>query len=175
MYTSKVLLLDAAKIDCPGSSGDRSTVERSLADPKVFIELYDRYAPGIHQYAFLRVGEDLVDEVVVRTFLKAFRRRRSFVSRPLSFRAWLYGIEGRVISSYARAEADRCRAVDQELRVSGLCNLRRKERDAFLLMAWGRLPLSEAAQALGVSTERMEMRLDRALQRITCRTQASTQ
>lgn len=155
-----------------GPWGDHVTVEHSLLDPWAFIDLYDRYAPGLHRYASLRVGEDLADEVVVRTFLKAFRRRRSFVAQPVSFRAWMYGIAGRVISSYPRAGAERCRAMGQDSRTAALCTLRRKERDALLLMVWGQLPPSEAAQALDVSTERLERRLDRALQRITCRIHA---
>jgi RNA polymerase sigma-70 factor (ECF subfamily) len=146
-------------------SGEHLLVGRSLVDPNVFIELYDRYAPGVHHYALLRLGEDLVDEVVVRTFL----------TRPMSFRAWIYGIAGRVISSYPCAETDRFRAAGRDSGIAALHALRKRERDALLLVAWARLPMPEAAQALGVSTERLGRRLDRALQRIACHMPARSQ
>ncbi|MGI5380681.1 RNA polymerase sigma factor [Streptomyces sp. CA-251387] len=157
-------------MNCPNQPSDDSlTVKHSLIHPAVFINLYDHYAPGVYRYAFLRVGGDLADEVVVRSFLKAFRQRRLFSSRSISFQAWIYGIASRVISSYPHAEAKRFRTMSQELGTTALYSLGSRERDAFLLMTWGRLPLSEAAQALGMSTERLERRLDRTLQRITNR------
>jgi RNA polymerase sigma-70 factor (ECF subfamily) len=157
------------------SSSDHLLVGHSLVDPNTFIELYERYAPGVHRYAVLRLGEDLVDEVVVRTFLKAFRRRHLFLSRPVSFRAWIYGIASRVISSYPRAETDRLRAAGRHSGIAALHVLRKKERDALLLVTWARLPMPEAAQALGVSTERLGRRLDLALRRIDCHIPARSQ
>lgn len=146
-----------------GSSDERLMVERSLAEPDVFVDLFDRYAPGVHRYALLRVGEGLVDEVVVRTFLRAFRRRRSFASRGLSFRAWIYRMVGRVIATYRRVAAGRCRVVDGGWAIPVLRTMRRRERDAFLLVAWAGLPPPEAAQALGLAPERLQACLDRAL------------
>lgn len=160
-------------------SYDASIFERSLTAPQVFIEIYDRHAPQIYRYALIRLGDELVDEAVVRIFLKAFRRRGSFSSRSCTVHTWLYGIATGVISSYRRQEIRRYRAMAQDSSIHSTddaCTVRRiaktlgalsqNQRDAYLLVAWAPLSLTEAAQALGIPTSRLQTRFDRACQRI---------
>ncbi|MFJ9968445.1 RNA polymerase sigma factor [Streptomyces avermitilis] len=160
-------------------SHDSSIFERSLTDPQEFVEIYDRYASQIYRYALLRLGDELVDEAVARIFLTAFRRRSFYSSRLWTVRTWLYGITNGVISSYRRQEIMRYRTMahDESMHFTGdawtvrriattLGALPRKQRDAYLLVAWGSLSLTEAAQALGIPTTQLQTRFDRASQRM---------
>lgn len=161
-------------------SYDASIFERSLTAPQAFMEIYDRHAAQIYRYALLRLGDELVDEALVRIFLKAFRRRSSFSSHSCAVHAWLYGIANGVISSYRRQETMRYRAMAHDESIHSaddawtvqrvaktLGALSQKQRDAYLLVAWTPLSLTEAAQALGIPTARLQTRFDRACQRMS--------
>ncbi|MFE4582931.1 RNA polymerase sigma factor [Streptomyces chartreusis] len=160
-------------------SYDALILERSLTAPQEFIEIYDRHAPQIYRYALIRLGDELVDEAVVRIFLKAFRRRSSFSSRSRTVRTWLYGIASGVISSYRRQETRRYRAMAQDSSMHSAddaCMVRRiaktlgalpqKQRDAYLLVTWAPLSLTEAAQALEIPTARLQTRFNQACRRM---------
>lgn len=165
-----------------GFIDDSALLRRSIADPVLFLELYDRHAPDIYRYVARRLGEELVDEVMVRVFLRAFRRRRSFCSNSAgNVRQWLYGIVSGVLARYRREEVRRYRMPAAADAPSGtpagheggqaallrrvtavLAGLSRKQREALLLVAWAGLSPHEAAQALHIPVARLQSRIDYA-------------
>jgi RNA polymerase sigma factor (sigma-70 family) len=174
----------------PEPLDDALLVEASLADPRRFAELYDRYAPDIHRYAARRVGESSADDVVAETFLVAFRRRDRFDPSRGAARPWLYGIAGNLIAGYRRSEVKQYRvlartaadpvapdhhdhtedrvaaaAVTRQLGAA-LTRLSQGDREVLLLVAWESLTYDEVAQALGIPIGTVRSRLNRARKKV---------
>ncbi|NUP51739.1 MAG: RNA polymerase sigma factor [Catenulispora sp.] len=163
---------------------------RSLGDLGVFGVLFDRHAATIHGYLSRRVGTDLADDLTAETFLVALRKRAAYdPSRP-DARPWLYGIATRLLQRHHRQEARQYRALARTgvdpvaenhadavaARVAagaltrdlaaGLARLGRGDRDVLLLIAWGGLSYSEAADSLGIPVGTVRSRLNRARKKL---------
>jgi len=167
---------------------DANLIERSLADPDRFAEIFDRHGGEILRYAHARLGPlgpDLAEDITAETFLAAFRRRDSYDTSRADARPWLYGIAVRLIGKHRRAEAryrhmlrsvpperltddfgDRSaeRVTAERLRprlAAVLGSLPRQDRELLLLIAWAGLSYEEAAQALGLTISAVKSRLHR--------------
>jgi RNA polymerase sigma factor (sigma-70 family) len=174
----------------PEPLDDALLVEASLADPRRFAELYDRYAPDILRYAARRVGESSADDVVAETFLVAFRRRDRFDPSRGAARPWLYGIASNLIAGYRRSEVKQYRvlartaadpvapdhhghtedrvaaaAVTRQLGAA-LTRLSQGDREVLLLVAWESLTYDEVAQALDIPIGTVRSRLNRARKKV---------
>ncbi len=57
----------------PGAGDDAALIARSLDMPECFGVLFDRHAPAIYRYIVRRLGPGAADDLVVETFLIAFR------------------------------------------------------------------------------------------------------
>ncbi|GGN85239.1 DNA-directed RNA polymerase sigma-70 factor [Streptomyces albiflavescens] len=177
------------------SDSDASVIERSWDEPDAFAVLFDRYADDIHRYAARRLGTEAADDLMAETFVIAFQRRRRYdLSRPQA-RPWLYGIVTNLVGQHRRAEARRLRALSRVAatapgegsggeamaervadRVSAesaraalagaLAKLPARYRDVLLVIAWGDLDYTEAAEALGVPVGTVRSRLHRARSRL---------
>jgi Sigma-70 region 2 len=90
---------------------DAALIERSLTEPELFSEVFDRYYAEIHGYVSRRLGSSLADDVASETFLIAFDRRRRYDAAHPSARPWLYGIASNLVSRHHRAELRRYRAL----------------------------------------------------------------
>jgi RNA polymerase sigma-70 factor (ECF subfamily) len=126
-------------------------------------------------------------EAVFDAFLIAFQRREMFdASLGGGVRPWLYGIATKLIGRHRRTEVRRYRAlaragpppddaghdervVDRlaagvavDRLAQALAGLSSGERDAVLLVAYGRLSYPEVAAALGVAEGTVASRLSRA-------------
>jgi RNA polymerase sigma factor (sigma-70 family) len=170
------------------SVSDASVVERSWDDPDAFAVLFNRYADDIHRYAARRLGTEAADDLMAETFVIAFQQRRRYdVSRPQA-RPWLYGIVTNLVGQHRRAEARRLKALSRvattaqaegepladrvaakvsaessHAQLAGaLAALPARHRDVLLLIAWGDLDYTEAAEALGVPVGTVRSRLHRA-------------
>jgi RNA polymerase sigma-70 factor, ECF subfamily len=167
---------------------DAALIERSLTEPELFSEVFDRYYAEIHGYVSRRLGSSLADDVASETFLIAFDRRRRYDAAHPSARPWLYGIASNLISRHHRAELRRYRALarsgvfdvvdgmegvaarlDAEaLRgrlAVALLEVADPDREVLLLVAWGQLSCEEAARALGIRAGTARSRLHRARKR----------
>lgn len=168
---------------------DASLIERSLADPEAFADLYDRHAPLIHRYAARRLGAEAADDVVAETFLAAFRRRARYdLARP-DARPWLYGIAANLIGKHRRSETRMLRAyartgtdpldddadrVDARVSASAcarplagaLAALPARDRDVLLLVAWADLTYEQVAEALSIPVGTVRSRLNRARRKV---------
>lgn len=74
--------------------------------PEACSALYDRFAPGLHRFAALRLGGDALaaEEVVVEAMVSAVRDIGRFDPRRSSLAAWLYGIARRRVQMEIRRQ-----------------------------------------------------------------------
>jgi RNA polymerase sigma factor (sigma-70 family) len=82
---------------------DAELITASVADPRAFRELYDRWAQSLLQYFVRRVFDaEVAADLVAETFAVAYERRHRFrdVGRPGG--AWLYGIAAKELSHFFR-------------------------------------------------------------------------
>jgi RNA polymerase sigma factor (sigma-70 family) len=151
---------------------DADCLARSLSDPTVFAQIFDRHFGAIHKYLHRRAGRDLADELAAETFALGFERRASCRSSD-SVLPWLYGIatnllhhhrrvERRQLDAYARSGVNDWVAYedDTSARVGNsshgaqlarvLAAMQPRERDALLLYALADLSYDEIACALDV-------------------------
>ena len=167
---------------------DACVITRSLEDPEVFAELFDRHAASIFRYAATRIGPDAADDVMSETFYVAFRNRRSYDLSRASARPWLFGIATHLIGQRRKVEARHWRglsrvggpawqetgddaivervsaqAVRAEL-AGALARLPERYRNVLLLIALADLDYAEAACALRVPIGTIRSRLHRARQ-----------
>jgi RNA polymerase sigma factor (sigma-70 family) len=172
------------------ADSDAALIVRSWHEPERFAKIFDRYYLGIYGYAARRLGRSLADDVAQETFVIAFDRRRRYdVSRP-DARPWLYGIASNLVGRHRRAEVRQYRALAragsaadlsepagehadqvvgrldaQALRgrlAAALAEVKDRDRDVLLLVAWAQLSCEEAAQALGIPAGTARSRLHRA-------------
>jgi RNA polymerase sigma factor (sigma-70 family) len=175
-----------------GSSGpnaawsDARLIELSRREPERFAEVFDRYHAEIHGYVSRRLGPSLADDVASETFLIAFSRRQRYDVAQADARPWLYGIASNLIARHRRAEARHYRALARAVvddRFDGdtaglagrldaktmrgrlaaaLVEIRDRDREVLLLVAWAQLSCEEAARALGIPAGTARSRLNRA-------------
>ena len=163
---------------------DDELLARSVLCPKTMGQLYERHASAVFRFIARRAGpgaaEDLVGDVFVAALEARVRYRRHATGSALP---WLYGISANVVRAHLRRQRpsavidvevgmdwhavdDRldARAQRDQLR-QALGSLSPAEREAFLLVAWEGLSVSEAALALGVAPPDDRTRLLRARRR----------
>ncbi|RJL30991.1 RNA polymerase sigma factor [Bailinhaonella thermotolerans] len=181
--------MTAVCVPAPPAADDATLIRRSLTEPEVFAELFDRYAPAVHRYAVRRLGPDAGEDVVSETFLAAFQHRHRYDLERADARPWLYGIASNVIGKRRRDEVSLYRAYVRSgvhpAEVSGglvehqadtlavnrplaaaLLRLRAGDRDVLLLTAWAELSYEETAAALGIPVGTVRSRLNRARKKI---------
>jgi len=146
-----------------------------------FEQLYRAYADRVHAYALRRTSAAAADDVVAEVFVVVWRRLDRVPEEPLP---WLYGVARRVVANRRRSES-RAAALHERLadgrpapeppvvspevddRVQrALAGLSERDRELLLLIAWEGLRVNEAAQALGVRSGTLAVRLHRARQRL---------
>ncbi|MFI6393632.1 RNA polymerase sigma factor [Nonomuraea sp. NPDC050547] len=164
---------------------DAALIERSLTEPEVFADLFDRYAPLLHRYVTRRLGPAEAEDVVADTFLAAFQRRGAYDRGRPDARPWLYGIASNVIGKRRRTETSLYRAylrtgvhpaqtantqVEDGVNTlavnlplaRALLKLKQVDRDVLLLVAWAELSYQEIADALAIPLGTVGSRLNRA-------------
>ena len=169
----------------PAAPSDAAIIERSVAVPECFAEIFDRHADGVYRYAARRLGQQAAADVMSEVFLAAFRNRRRYDTGRDDARPWLYGIAINVISQYQRTQRrytrvlaavpgvpatdvvadevlDRVTAAQLRPRIMRvLAELSERDRELVLLVAWAELSYEQAAQALGIPLGTVRSRLHR--------------
>jgi RNA polymerase sigma factor (sigma-70 family) len=165
---------------------DAELLRRSIDDPHLFEEIFERHYDAILRYGRQRVGHDVGEEIAARTLVIAFDRRASFDGRVRSARPWLYGIAINLIRHHVRDERVHIAALarlpidpdlgDEEVLdrldadrrrpflLEGLVQLRPEDRDVFTLLALSDLSYSEIGAALGIPEGTVGSRIHRARQ-----------
>jgi RNA polymerase sigma-70 factor (ECF subfamily) len=169
---------------------DAELVLQSASDPSAFEVVFARHVSAIHRFVARRIEAAVVEEVVSETFAVAFDRRARYRREYPDARPWLFGIATNLIRHHRRSERARLRAyarVDPVQAVEGgeaevldraqalagqaelagaLGKLRRGDRDALLLLAWGELSYEEIARALTIPVGTVRSRINRARRRL---------
>jgi RNA polymerase sigma-70 factor (ECF subfamily) len=174
----------------PSSLQDAEIVGRSLTEPELFAQLYDRYAADIHRYVQRRLGAGAADDITAETFLIAFRTRARYDTDRSHARPWLYGIAANLVGKQRRTEVralralartgydpvaeswseradDRVTAQSAHAPLAGaLAGLSAGDRHVLLLVAWADLTYPEVAEALGIPVGTVRSRLNRARRKV---------
>ncbi len=156
-------------------------ISRVVEPHAQFEELYRAYADRVHAYALRRTSSSVADDVVAEVFLVVWRKLHQVPDEPLP---WLLGVARRVLANRRRGDTraaalhDRLAAgrgttapvvvsaeVDDRVQ-RALAGLSERDRELLLLVAWEGLRVNEAAEALGVRSGTMAVRLHRARQRL---------
>ncbi|WTL69260.1 RNA polymerase sigma factor [Streptosporangium sp. NBC_01495] len=165
-------------------------MERSRREPEAFAAVFHRHAPEIKHYVTRRLGADAAEDVVADTFLAAFRGREGYDPSQPSARPWLYGIATNLIRRHKRVEVRQLRVLERtgvdpvtvpftersDERLSAgavrrrlaaaLARLPAGHRDVLLLVTWGGLTYTEAAQAMDIPVGTVRSRVNRARSKV---------
>lgn len=79
-------------------------MERARADPSAFAELYRRYLPRVHGFAYRRTGTvEVAEDITSAAFERALRNLHSFKWQPGGFGPWLFRIvSNELVDHYRR-------------------------------------------------------------------------
>jgi RNA polymerase sigma-70 factor, ECF subfamily len=164
---------------------DAALIWRSLTDPSVFAEVFDRHFESVFRFLARRVGVVTARDLASETFARAFEGRRRYRLERDDARPWLFGIATNLLRRHRRNEVRQLRAyartgVDPVLVGLGdadsgadaaaagpaladaLASLQADERDVLFLYAWADLSYVEIAEALGLPVGTVRSRLSRA-------------
>ncbi len=177
------------------TSSDSEIITRSLNDPEIFGDLFDRHADSIGKYFARRVGGDQIEELLSEVFVTAFRARHKYSAEKGNALPWLFGIAHNHLRHYYRSyrrksEADsrlktghdsvenRLISFEDDLiaTLDAEDDMRRVEvfihtqpeidREVLLLYAWDGLSYQEIGEALSVPVGTVRSRLNRIRKKI---------
>ena len=166
---------------------ERALVERARAEPTAFAELYRRYLPRVHAFAYRRTNDpEAAQDITSAAFERALRNLHAFHWQPGGFGPWLFRIvsneladhyrrAGRAASERAAGAADRLvaqaprdpadeigdRAAVDEL-LAAMSRLSPRYQRALELRYLAGLTPEEAAVAMGTSKATMAVVVHRA-------------
>lgn len=90
----------------PTHSDEQALVARAATDFDAFAQLYRRYLPDVHAFAYRRTGTvEAAEDICSATFEAALRSIGRFRWRESGFRPWLFRIASRQVIAYYRREA----------------------------------------------------------------------
>jgi RNA polymerase sigma-70 factor (ECF subfamily) len=162
---------------------DAELARRAASDPDAFSELYQRFLPGVYRYHLARTGQvQEAEDLTAQTFLTALEAIHGFRGQG-SFAAWLFGIASHKLADHYRRRRPELPlelaetvhspnplpedAAVQRLemrRVTRVLRLLTPERaEAVVLVLFGGLSMTEAAQTLGKSEAAVKMLVHRGL------------
>ncbi len=101
---------------------ERMLVEQAKADPAAFAELYRRYLPRVHAFAYRRTGAtEVAEDITSAAFERALRNLGAFTWQPGGFGPWLFRIASNELADhYRRSSRDASpRAAQAAVRLAG--------------------------------------------------------
>jgi RNA polymerase sigma-70 factor (ECF subfamily) len=145
-----------------------------------FTAFYRETYPSVLAYALRRSPRHVAEEVAATTMTIAWRRFGDVPDPPLP---WLLGVARRTLANETRSERRRSRLMarvlteptdrlaqsdDREFRdvLEALSELRQRDQEALLLVAWEGLSTAEVAAVVGCSAIALRIRLHRARRRL---------
>ena len=107
----------------PTHSDEQALVARAAEDFDAFAQLYRRYLPAVHAFAYRRTGSvEAAEDICSATFEAALRSIARFRWRDSGFRPWLFRIAARQVITYYRREA-RARSDRGQQAMAGLAEV----------------------------------------------------
>jgi RNA polymerase sigma-70 factor (ECF subfamily) len=166
---------------------ERALVERARTDPSAFAELYRRYLPRVHAFAYRRTGiVEVAEDITSAAFERALRNLDGFRWRPGGFGPWLFRIVANELADHyrrqGRATSDRASAAVVRLQadaprdpadevgerddiaavLAAMSRLNPRYQEALALRYLAGLTPDEAAASLGTSKATMAVIVFRA-------------
>ena len=148
-----------------------------------FAQLYERYVARIHDFCARRLPSDVVDDAVADTFLTVWRCLHQVPTGDAAL-LWVYSVAHRVVGHQRRSLARRSRlhhrlraadggyaaAADDNVPdnvescriLAALARLGDTDAEVLRLVTWEELPLTSAAEVLGIAPDTARQRLHRA-------------
>jgi RNA polymerase sigma-70 factor (ECF subfamily) len=84
---------------------EQALVDRALAQPSAFADIYDQYVPRVYTYIRYRVDDtQTADDLVAQTFEQALRSLGNYRMEQAPLGAWLFGIAHHVVSRHYRSK-----------------------------------------------------------------------
>lgn len=170
------------------AASDEALARLALHDRRAFAPLYARYADRLYRYALAHSGSaQAAEDVVADTFVAAIEGLERFDAERGSFGGWLFGIAARTLSARNRRNgrfqrlltrswepepleddplSTIIRSADAQRLRKLLAGLPDKDRDMVLLRYGADLNSTEIAEALGMKSSAVRVRLMRVLQRL---------
>jgi RNA polymerase sigma-70 factor (ECF subfamily) len=82
---------------------ERALVEQARTDPAAFAELYRRYLPRVHAFAYRRTGVvEVAEDITSAAFERALRNLGSFRWQGGGFGPWLFRIASNELADHYR-------------------------------------------------------------------------
>jgi RNA polymerase sigma-70 factor (ECF subfamily) len=98
--TGTLVQVDGRK-DADGD--ERILVEQAKADPAAFAELYRRYLPRVHAFAYRRTGvTEVAEDITSAAFERALRNIHLYTWQPAGFGPWLFRIVANELADHYR-------------------------------------------------------------------------
>ncbi|HEY2508400.1 MAG TPA: sigma-70 family RNA polymerase sigma factor [Streptosporangiaceae bacterium] len=154
-------------------------------DGERFEALYHEHFRGVLGYALARLAPEQAKDAAAETFLVAWRRLDELPPDPVG---WLFGVARKVVAGQLRtnarraalaerlAEADRSwpalaadpadQVAQRHAALTALARLSERDREVLTLVAWHGLTAAQAAEALGLGSLSLTVRLHRARRRL---------
>src|SRR5207253_11041078 len=86
---------------------DAVSIARSVDEPAVFAELFERHFSLVYRFLTLRAGEQSASDLAAETFVTAFRRRADYDVTRSDARPWRLGIAANLAREQHRSERRR--------------------------------------------------------------------
>jgi len=169
---------------------DGEVITDSISNPGAFYILFDRYVSDVTRFVTRNASPSHVEDLVIETFVTAFKLRAEYDPLRTSARPWIYGIANNLLRhhyrSLAREQAlfrkstywfvsewtitldtssidNRVDASASEgLLVEALATLRPESREPLLLHVLADLTYVEVAEALEIPVGTVRSRISRA-------------
>ncbi len=85
------------------NTDERLLVELAQADPNAFAELYRRYLPRVHAFAYRRTGaQEVAEDITSAAFERALRNLHLFTWQAGGFAPWLFRIVANELADHYR-------------------------------------------------------------------------
>lgn len=116
-------------------------------DMDAFAGLYERYGDLVYRYVYFRVGsQQLAEDVVSETFLRALRRIDSFTWQGRDFGAWLVTIARNIVADHYKSSRFRLEVTTADMLDSDRLE---ESPENSVLKAFTNVALIEAVKQLG--------------------------
>lgn len=83
-------------------------IAAALLDPAAFAPLYERHAPDIYRFCYVRLGlREAADDLTAKVFIRAIERLHQYRPKPgATFRSWLFAIARNMLADEWRRRKD---------------------------------------------------------------------
>lgn len=166
---------------------DEQVIQRSIHDPRLYEEVYKKYADKVYNYFWYRTGHDraLSEDLMQETFLHAFERRGTYKSQGYSYLTYLLTIAHNLLVDYHRKKKtipldtisaddipyeifdDIANKSDARALWRAIQELPRAHRDALLMFYQQNMPVRDIARVMGTSENAVKLTLSRARKRLS--------